>query len=172
MTFGTMERIQTVTVGSGGAANIEFTNIPQTYSDLRLVISARSNATTAKNEWLQLSLNGSTSNFTYRLLQGTGAAAFSYNGSTNFAGDTPTSASGTTASTFGSAELYIPNYAGNTNKSISSDSVTEGNYTDTVQDLTAILWSNTAAITSITLAQRNGSWLQYSTATLYGIKRT
>ena len=40
---GTMTPIQTVTVGSGGAANITFSNIPQTYTDLVIKISARSN---------------------------------------------------------------------------------------------------------------------------------
>jgi hypothetical protein len=39
---GTMVKIDTVTVGSGGAASIEFTNIPQTYTDLQIVLSARS----------------------------------------------------------------------------------------------------------------------------------
>jgi len=34
----TLKKIQTVTVGSGGAASIEFTSIPQTYTDLKLVV--------------------------------------------------------------------------------------------------------------------------------------
>jgi len=33
------------------------------------------------------------------------------------------------------------------------------------------LWSNTAAITSIKIQQANGNLAQYSTATLYGIKK-
>jgi hypothetical protein len=37
----TYKLIETVTVGSGGAANIEFTSIPQTYTDLKLVISGK-----------------------------------------------------------------------------------------------------------------------------------
>jgi len=42
-----MVAIQTVTVGSGGAANIEFTSIPQTYTDLVVVLSLRNNRSTA-----------------------------------------------------------------------------------------------------------------------------
>ena len=34
--------ISSVTVGSGGAASIEFTSIPSTYTDLVLKLSARS----------------------------------------------------------------------------------------------------------------------------------
>jgi len=32
------------------------------------------------------------------------------------------------------------------------------------------LWSQTAAITAISLNDQNGSFIQHSTATLYGIK--
>jgi hypothetical protein len=39
----TYTAIKTVTVGSGGAANIDFTSIPQTYTDLVLKVSARMN---------------------------------------------------------------------------------------------------------------------------------
>jgi len=80
-------------------------------------------------------------------------------------------ASGTTASTFGNAEIYLPNYAGNTNKSASIDMVSEQNATSTYMGLVAPLWSNTAAITSITLTGASGNLAQYSTATLYGIKK-
>jgi hypothetical protein len=39
----TYEIISSVTVGSGGAANIEFTSIPATYTDLYVLASIRSN---------------------------------------------------------------------------------------------------------------------------------
>ena len=34
--FGSYESIQTVTVGLGGAANVEFTSIPATYTHLQI----------------------------------------------------------------------------------------------------------------------------------------
>jgi hypothetical protein len=37
----TYEAIETVEVGSGGAADIEFTSIPGTYTDLVVKVSAR-----------------------------------------------------------------------------------------------------------------------------------
>jgi hypothetical protein len=77
--------------------------------------------------------------------------------------------SGATASTFNNADLYIPNYAGSNNKSFSIDSVSENNGTAAVASLFAGLWSQTAAITSITLTSRNGNFDQYSTAYLYGV---
>jgi hypothetical protein len=79
--------------------------------------------------------------------------------------------SGQTASIFGNAEIYIPNYAGSNNKPISIDHVTENNATDAWANLTVLLWSNSAAITSIKISESSGSsnYAQYSTAYLYGI---
>ena len=54
----TLVKIQTVTVGSGGASSIDFTSIPQTYTDLCLVYSAR--LTTTDTNW-RLKINGSAS---------------------------------------------------------------------------------------------------------------
>jgi hypothetical protein len=47
----TYEIISSVTVGAGGAAYIEFTNIPQTYTDLNLVFSGRN---TSSGDWFSL----------------------------------------------------------------------------------------------------------------------
>jgi hypothetical protein len=83
-----------------------------------------------------------------------------------------TESSSTTANTFGNFELYIPNYAGSTNKSVSSDYVNENNATGGISyGLLANLWSNTAAINAISLSIYGGTnFAQYSTAYLYGVK--
>jgi hypothetical protein len=77
-----------------------------------------------------------------------------------------------TANTFSNIELYIPDYAGFNNKSISNDGVSENNATTAQQAFQAILWRNTAAITSISMTDGGGNFAQYSTATLYGIKNS
>ena len=158
--------LSTVTVGAGGAANIEFTSIPSTYTDLALKLSGRSNRSET-TEFLSINLNSSASDFTNKTLEGTGTTV--YSGSYGaYIGSIP--AATATASTFGSFEIYIPNYAGSNFKSISSDSVSENNITQAYSDLIASLWSQTAAITSVKLVTNNASnFVQYSTATLYGI---
>ena len=152
-----------VTVGSGGAASIDFTSIPSTYTDLIIKFSGRTNTTTPN---IMISLNGSTSSFTNKVVYGTGssAASTSYARFVGYA-----SMSTDTASTFGNSEIYIPNYAGSTNKSFSSDGVHENNATAANAGLSAGLWSNTAAITSISLTPDSGSFVQHSTAYLYGV---
>ena len=166
----TFEALATVTVGSGGAANIEFTSIPATYTDLVLKLSLRSNrAATFDNT--QIEINSSTANMTSRLLTGNGSTASSGNTTTFYVGDIP--AASATSNTFANQEVYLPNYAGSSNKSASSDSVAENNATAGFNQLAANLWSQTAAITSLKMYSGNTeNFVQYSTATLYGIKNS
>jgi hypothetical protein len=163
----TYKKIASVTVGSGGAANMDFTSIPATYTDLVIKISARGNNATETS--INVSFNGSTANFSNRYVQGNGAAASSAQAARLVGQVTGTNV---TANTFANSETYIPNYAGSTNKSFSTDTVTENNATTAYQNLSAGLWSNTAAINQITLTPASGAFIQYSTATLYGISNS
>ena len=164
----TFTLIASSTVGSGGAASIDFSSIPSTYTDLCLKLSTR-HATGAP--YLAVSFNGSTSSFTYRYLEGNGASASSGNGSANWS--VALNPSSATASTFSNGEIYIPNYAGSNNKSFSADGVTENNGTTAYADMFASLWSNTVAINQITLsATGGGNFVEYSTAYLYGIVKS
>ncbi len=158
--------ISTVVVGSGGAASIEFNSIPQTYTDLKIFLSGR---TTAAAAYLALSYNGSTSNFSSRWLSGNGTTAGSFADTPRMAGTVVYS--GWTANTFSNHDIYIPNYTSSNYKSTSIDSVTEANATLSYAELTASLYSSTSAITSITLTTSSGNFAQYSTATLYGIRK-
>jgi hypothetical protein len=165
----TFTKIASVTVGSGGASTIDFTSIPSTYTDLCVKVSGRSNRSGDTSDNIIVSFNGSTANLSYRYVQGNGASATSSSGSTGFVGTQDASLA--TSNTFGNLEFYVPNYAGSTFKSVSSDAVDETNGTTAYASLFASLWSNTAAITSISLKPQVGTlFVQYSTATLYGIK--
>ena len=107
-------------------------------------------------------------NFTNRYIQANGASAASYSSPVRNAGVVPANTS--TASTFGSTEIYIPNYASANYKSYSIDSTEEENNATSYMQLYAGLWSDTSAITQVTLTFSTGDAAQYSTATLYGIK--
>ncbi len=164
----TYKKIASVTVGSGGAASMEFTSIPGTYTDLVLHLTGRYDGSTYPNALI--SINGSTSNFSSRVLYGDGAAAGSTDAVPRFISYNPGSSQ--TASTFGSTTAYFTNYAGSTNKSYSSDTVQETNGATAYSGLVAGLWSQTAAITQITVSPSTGNWVQYSTAVLYGISKS
>lgn len=159
--YGTL--ISSVTVGAGGASSITFSAIPGTYTDLCLVLSGRS---TNSNyfDGIDIAFNSSTASFTARFLDGSGSGVVSgtYTGLT-------TNGNTATSNTFGNLQMYIPNYAGSTNKSFSADMVTENNATAADQRIYAGLWSNTSAITSISLTTT--TFAQYSTAYLYGLTK-
>lgn len=166
MTALNMRAIQTVTVGAGGAASIDFTSIPQTYTDLKIVISGRGD----ENQITIVgAINGSTSNFTSRYLYGDGSNALSASASASYWGNVTSSTQ--TASTFGATEIYIPNYTSSNNKLFHVDSTTENNATGSTIALWSGLWSQTAAINSISLTIFGGTakFVQYTTATLYGV---
>ena len=166
----TYEAIATVTVGSGGAASIEFTSIPGTYTDLLIKLSVRDNQSGATGNDNAINFNGSATSFTGRRIYGNGATV---NNDTvaPYAGSS--TSAGTTASTFSNTEIYIPDYAGSNNKSFSVDSTVENNATTAYAILYAGLWSNTAAITSVKIVRPSTfDFVQYSTATLYGIKNS
>jgi len=159
-------------VGAGGASSIDFTSIPATYTDLVVKISSRSSNTAANDsDSLNLQFNGDTgSNYIRRTLYGDGGAAGSSNATTTSMRIAFTDTNGNTSSTFGNTEIYIPNYAGSTQKSVSGDGVVEANVSQYIYaSFNAGLWTGTAAITSIKLLIPSYNFVQYSTAYLYGV---
>jgi len=160
-----LERIEL----NASAASVTFANIPQSgYTDLKVVASARGDFA-ANLIGFYLQFNGSTANFSGRYLRGysTGVDSGSIGG---FLMDLP--AASTTASTFGSYEIYIPNYTSSNNKSFSVDSASENNSGSAfAADLgfNAGLWSQTAAITNLTVYPDQGNFVANSTFSLYGV---
>jgi hypothetical protein len=171
----TYKAIATVTVGSGGAANIEFTSIPGTYTDLLIKYSLRSDQAVDYN-YAYMRINGvTTSSYSYKGVYADSNTPGSY-GTTNnnLIEMNLTVGANSTASTFSNGECYLPNYTSSSNKSISVDAVSEKNASTGVGlYLSAGLFSTSSAITSISIyASGSLKFVQYSTATLYGIKNS
>lgn len=157
------------TVLGSDTASIEFTSIPGTATDLYLLLSLRS-TTVDTAVALTFTLNGDTTdgNYSQRNLRGNGSTVISGSTNTRLLGYTP--GASMTADTFGNNEIYIPNYAGATNKSYSTTYAVETNAATAFTGAFAALWSNTAAITSIKL--ESGTNLKSgSSAFLYGITK-
>jgi len=168
----TYQLISSVTVGSGGAASISFTSIPATYTDLVVLVSARSARTIEPRDELHIRFNSdSGNNYSNRILQGNGTNTGSGSTSTtDYIKKGTMPAAGATANTFSNNLIYIPNYAGSTTKAVSRDEVTETNSTTlNYIELSAGRWTGTAAITTITFTPEVSTFVEYSTAYLYGI---
>ena len=151
-------------------ASVTFSSIPQTFTDLIIKISARDSG----DNQASIKFNSSTTGYSNIRLQGTGVLAQSTTDSSTAKGIMGYSVNQTTSRTanvFGNAEVYIPNYAGSTNKSFSSDGVEENNAIAAFSKLFTGLLANTAAITSITLSA-DGTFATDSTFYLYGIKNS
>jgi hypothetical protein len=166
----TMQLIQTQILGTA-AASIEFTSIPQDGTDLVVVASLRSNRSPDTEDSAKVEFNNSSSNFSWRRLRGDGSAVNSNAGTDNTLFQNQ-NALGTTANTFSSVQMYIPNYTLTINKSFSVDSVNENNATLAWMNILNGLWSNTSAITSIKVLPNVGTqWVAGSTISLYKVTR-
>ncbi len=107
---------------------VTFSSIPSTYTDLLLVFSSAVDSTGSTGAYLMFNNEGTGSTLgSNRVLEGRGSS-----GVTNSAGsgavnyiDRCNVLNSTTI--FSNCEIYIPNYAGSTNKPISITSGVEGN---------------------------------------------
>ena len=176
----TMKLIAKQTLSSD-TTTVTFSSIPGTFTDLLVICSARHSNTDGYTSAQFLRLNGSTSSYTTRNLQynettGPRSAVNAYNvTSAVYLGEGP--GNSLTADTFGCTEIYLPNYAGSTNKSLSATCVGEHNgsasYTFYV-GVSAGLWSNTAAVTEVSLhagAVGTFNFKSGSSFYLYGITK-
>ena len=163
----TYKLISSVTVGSGGAADIEFTSIPNTYTDLLVQFSTRVSTSAFWND-IKITFNNNTSSLssTWGNAESGTSVGYGANTSNIF---TWTTANNATASIFGNHSIYIPNYTGSSNKIIGIDGVSEYNAANAIVVFTSGQWANSSAITSIKLTHATDTFMQYSTAYLYGI---
>lgn len=123
-----LERIEL----NASAASVTFSNIPQSgYTDLKVVTSAR---TSASDQNIKVTFNGTSSSYSERWIYGSGSAAGSGSATTNgyFYIHYATHSSNT-SNTFGNSEIYIPNYTSSNYKSVSEDSIQETNATAVFQ---------------------------------------
>lgn len=163
------------TLGSS-AASVTFSSIPATYTDLVLKCSIRdgyvsgSNPNAFQTQFLRFN-SSSVAQYSRTLIYSDGSTAYSDRGTGNTSlylqyGDSD----GATANTFSNGELYIPNYNSSTNKPTSWFNAHENNSATAYINAHANLWSNTSAITSITITNGAGELKTGSTFWLYGIK--
>lgn len=169
----TYKLINSITVGAGGAANIDFTSIPSTYTDLVVKLSGRS-STGYNAADTYVTFNGSASGYSgrYVMKDSTTSTPQSSTSQTSklIVGFVPGTQA--TASTFGNLEVYVSNYASSSYKSVSADGVTENNGTIQWILFAGGVWANTSAINQLTLIDASGTFAQGSKAYLYGIKNS
>ena len=165
-----MKLIESKTLNSTTAI-IEFMDIPQNFTDLKLLIFARSSYSPSC-DLVSMRFNNISTGYSSRRLYGVAPTGV---GTDTSAGSTlvnlgPISSSGMTANSFGSIECLIPNYTSNIDKSFSANGVAPDNGPYPQIEINNGTWNNTQAITRITLDLiQGGDYLAGSTVSLYGI---
>jgi len=167
----TYKLIQNQTL-TGTQATVTFSSIPQTYTDLVLLVSGRTDRASVLDD-CKITLNGVTTNMTLRAISGTGATVGSASDTLIYASINGNNA---TASAFGLASFYFTNYTSTTvAKVVSAEGISETNGTTAYQYINSGLWNpgTQAAITSISCTSYNAAnFLQYSSFSLYGIVKS
>jgi hypothetical protein len=165
----TYEKIATTTLGTA-AANITFSSISSAYTDLRLVLVARSSRIDNTDPIYVRFNNDTGTNYSYTFIFGDGSSVTSArNTSSDFMqiGEMP--AANATANVFNFCSMDIFSYAGSTNKTSLSTQSRDVNGTGRV-DARVHLWRSTSAINEVKLTSGSASnFVAGTTATLYGI---
>ena len=169
---GDFESIATVSVGSGGAANVEFTSIPATFTHLQIRGIAKDDNTGSLDN-LQMQFNGDTAaNYKSHFLYGTGSvvgAGVAGSDSLMLAARV-TGGNASYANIFGVFVIDILDYALTSKYKTIRNLIGNDRNGGGTTGVYSNLWRNSAAISSITLTPDSGNWVQYSHFALYGIK--
>jgi hypothetical protein len=172
----TYVNIASQTLGSA-SATVTFSSIPSTYTDLVLIGSIRDTEGSTISNTLQIRANNDASAiYSYIQLQGAGSGSGNSTLNTSRTRFTVTQGSNgstSTASTFASFELYIPNYTVSSNNPAGLVSVVENNAATAYVNTTAQLFRSTAAISRLDILSQSGnaSIASGSSFYLYGIKK-
>ena len=146
----TCELIASQTLGSD-TATVTLGSIPTTFDDLLVLVSARS-ATSGTAQYMNTQFNSGNVSVRYLYAYNT------FTGSNSTGSLTPEIPGSTsTANTFGSIEIYIPNYAASQYKSCSvSNHKVDASAANLSIEVFAGLRSTTSAITEISFSVNGG----------------
>lgn len=166
---GAYDALATITVPSGGVADITFAAIPSTYKHLQVRGSVLGSSL---NQDIIGQFNGITasSNYSWHELRGVGSGTPSSSGAANAAGFyVATNALTTTFPTV--FVMDVLDYASTSkNKTSRILQGKDANGSGTISLFSSLYYGTTNAITSIRMYPSAGNFNEYSQFTLYGVK--
>ena len=167
---GAFESIATVTVGSGGAANIAFTSIPGTYQHLQ-VRMVTCMPTAGNGVVMRFNSDNGSGKYKSHTLYGNGSSAAAGVAGLSTGGFAGWFGGGAAATAPGAAVVDILDYANTSkNTTVRTFDGYDANGSGYV-GIDSFLWIDTAAVTSITLTDGGGGNLQqHMTAALFGVR--
>lgn len=173
--FGGVVLIRKV-ITQGSAVTIALPAIPQTFTDLRIILSGRDTKASSSALVTSLKINSDATSGNYLSTQR--FQSFAGASTTSDAALTPTAAGmgiasipGTTSSTdaIGQADIYIANYSGAVfHKMVQSLSTQRYTSTSIETVMYACCWKSAAPITDLVLTAGGTAFVDGTTACLYG----
>ena len=165
---GDFESIATVTVGSGGASSITFSDIPSGFQHLQIRMISRNSSANGTDIWMNLN-SDTGSNYAWHQLYGPGSGSAGASGSASQT-KMVLSQSASSTSIFGAHVFDILDY-GSTSKATTVRCLGgwDANGSGYIL-LRSGLWTSTNAVTTIALTLAAGNFSQHTTAALYGVK--
>jgi hypothetical protein len=160
--------IEAKTLASETSA-VEFLSIPNTYTDLKVIISGKNSTSSAHGGSMIFNTDSAAVTSKYVFGDGaspaTGDLSYMYNGSVF--------GTNSTTDVFNISEIYIPNYTGPHAKCYVAlnghpNQATTG-YNNVITGRSV---NTTSAINKVTLYPGSGNWIVKSTFYLYGIKNS
>ena len=150
------------------ASTVTFSNIPQGYTDLKVIFSGNNVNATGYSD-IKLTINGDTgSNYSRTGLSGNGSAAVSSRNASQ-SGPIYVSYDFHIAGQNGMSNMDF-NFMGYSNQSVYKSILFRGNTSLTETKVEAMLWKSLNPITTLTFDAITYNWASGTTFTLYGIK--
>ena len=159
----TYSAIATTTLSSA-ATQISFSSIPQTFTDLRIILTVK--GVTSAGDAVRIEMNNDAANFGATWLYGNGTSAISGRASNTYGRLSGNAGVAGTGPFLVTCDLF--SYTGSTQKTLLAEFTNDNNGSGTTAR-TVNLFLSTSAITQITL-RYDGTFAIGTTATLYGIK--
>lgn len=170
--FAGVSQLISQQVLSGTVSSVTFSAIPQTFTNLRLIIAARSDGTGVSGyDNATMQFNGVTTGYTWSTIWVAQGGAVTTTGGTS---QTAMQCAEIWNSHFGTAgrgivTADIPNYSsGNGLKSMQSQSAASDGGAAGIQQIYSGCSSTTAAVTSLTINMSTGNFIAPSMFSLYG----
>lgn len=169
---GSYDSLATVTVPSGGLSSITFAGIPTGYRHLQVRGIARTNDTGSFNNQQLRFNNDSSSVYSFHTLFGDGSSATASSSvtQTSFNDFFRAGGTGISSSIFGIGIVDILDYASISKFKTCRNLIGGDANGSGIVGLVSGLYQSINPITSITLNPSGGTFSQYSTFSLYGVK--
>ena len=165
---GDFESIATVTVGGGGAASASFTSIPTDYAHLQIRGIAFNSSDVGL---LRFNGNSTSGNYVEHGLRGDGSSASAYEQTSSRTAIQMGTAVATSTSPYTFVIDVLDYQSTNKHKTVRMLLGYDANGSGQMNLISGLFFPSTIAeITSLSITAASGTWAQYSSFALYGIK--